>query len=260
MSKVYTENQKRVKELFCKERGAWKWNETWETILDLNEHILEAYSTLSSLPHKRGRISEKVIGMIYVAIDGACTHMHIPGMRNHMKHGLEALDITPEEFLEVLAISSLLGVATYTEGFPVLVEEFKKAGLAAGGELEEKQIALKDRFIAEHQYWNDNLELGLAIDPEMFECYADYLKAAFAKKALDPKTREIIFLACNAAPSAVNKADIGRHIRRALEVGVTKEEIVEVFAIVCCQGIHTITLGIPALNDAMGERRNCNGL
>jgi len=182
MSKVYTENQKRVKELFCKERGAWKWNETWETILDLNEHILEAYSTLSSLPHKRGRISEKVIGMIYVAIDGACTHMHIPGMRNHMKHGLEALDITPEEFLEVLAISSLLGVATYTEGFPVLVEEFKKAGLAAGGELEEKQIALKDRFIAEHQYWNDNLELGLAIDPEMFECYADYLKAAFAKK------------------------------------------------------------------------------
>lgn len=253
MAREYSENQKRVKEQFCRERGAWKWNETWETILGLNENILEAYSTLSSLPHKRGRISPKVIGMIYVAIDGACTHMHISGMRNHLKHGLEELDISPEEFLEVLGISSLLGTATYTEGFPVLAEEFKNAGLDITGELSPEQVALKERFLAENRYWNETLEMALFLDPEMLACYADYLKAVFSKNALDQKTREILFLACNAAPSAVNHVNMGRHIQRALQAGLTKEEILEVFAIVCCQGIHTITLGIPALNDAMRE-------
>ena len=56
---AYTDKQQRIKEQFCLERGKWKWNASWETILSLNEDLLSAYSKLSSVPHKKGVWTQK---------------------------------------------------------------------------------------------------------------------------------------------------------------------------------------------------------
>ena len=50
----YDEKQLRIQQQFYDDRGKWKWNDTWATILALNPDIMSAYSTMSSLAHKKG--------------------------------------------------------------------------------------------------------------------------------------------------------------------------------------------------------------
>ena len=184
----YTERQQQVKDAFIEARGAWKWNDTWETILELNPEILDAYSTLSGLPHRRSYLGKKTTGMILVAIDGACTHLHIPGMRNHLRHGLEDLGITPAEFLEAMAIATTLGVTTYTAGLPILTEELKKRGIDRGDmPLTAEQERQKQAFISQNGHWNDLLERCLRLDPEYLSCYGSYLSAISRGGALVKK-------------------------------------------------------------------------
>lgn len=251
MENNYTEKQKKARAQFEADRGKWKWSDTWETILQMNPDILEAYSILSSIPHKKGLLSPKVKEMIYVAIDGAITELYMPGLCSHLKHGLD-IGVTKEEFLEVLAITSTTGAATYTMGIPVLVEELKNNGIdIRAQELTGKQKALKDRFIEENGYWNDTLEDTVKLDEEMLESFMDYTQASLLGGVLDAKTREFIYIAANAAPTSLNREATAVHVRRALAAGATKEEIIEVFESIACLGIHTVTVGVPALNEAL---------
>ena len=251
---IYTDKQQRIKEQFCLERGKWKWNASWETILSLNEDLLSAYSKLSSVPHKKGALDAKTKELIYIAMDGAITHMYLPGMKRHMIYGIDDLGITPGEIMETLIIASTLGACAYTVGFPILMERLHAHGYAdASAELTEEQAALKEQFIALNHYWGETLESVLRHDGEIFEAYLDYMRASQAKTALEPKIRELLFVAVNAAPTTLNAAEIGRHIDLALAYGATKEELLEVFEVVCCLGIHTVLEGVPLLNEVLAR-------
>lgn len=255
MSANYTEKQIRIKEQFYADRGKWKWNDTWETILHLNEDILSAYSSLSSVPHKKGRIDPKTKGMIYVAIDNAITHYYTPGFMSHLRHGMNDLGITKEELMEVFVITSTIGTPTYTVGVPILVAKLKKFGIDIDAEeLTEEQKALKDRFVKVNGFWYYDMDNILKLDTEMFEGYMDYIEASASKGVLDAKTRELIYIAVNASPTALNTTAMEIHIEKALEIGVTKEEIIEVFELVACLGIHSVTVGIPAVNEVLNEQ------
>ena len=255
MEKKYTEKQKRIKEQFEKDRGKWKWNDTWETILALNPDVLAAYSKMSSVPHKNGYLSPQVKEMLYVAIDGAITELYQPGLLSHLQHGLD-IGVTPEQFLEVLAITSTTGAATYTMGIPILTEELRCAGTDIGQQpLTEHQKSLKQRYQEEYGYWNDVLENTLKLDETMMESFMDYVQAALSRHALEPKIREFIYIAANAAPTSLNVEATRVHIRRALEAGATKEELVEVLESIACLGIHTVTVGVPALNQTLSSQK-----
>lgn len=249
----YSEKQKRIREQFEADRGKWKWSETWETILALNPDVLSAYSRLSSVPHKKGYLDQKTKEMLYVAIDGAITELYLPGLESHLKHGLD-IGCTKEEMLEVLAITSTTGAATYSMGIPVLVEELKNAGVdIAAQALTGKQEAIKDRYIEENGYWDEMLENTLKLDEDMLESFMDYVKAALSGNHLDEKTREFVYIAANAAPTSLNKEATALHIRKAIKAGATKEELIEVFESIACLGIHTVTVGIPALNRVLAK-------
>lgn len=252
MEQNYTENQTRIKAQFCAERGAWKWNDTWETILELNEDILSAYSSLSSVAHKKGHLDQKTIGMIYVAIDASITHLYTPGLGSHLRHGVKDLGITKEEFLEVLAITSTVGASTYLAGIPALTGVLRRHGddISAQG-LTKAQQSLKEAFLAEQGFWNDEWDDILKLDEDMFACYLAYIGASLRKTVLSPKIRELIYIAVNAAPTTLNTERVERHMEKALAYGATKEELLEVLELVCCLGIHSVTVGLPLLNKAL---------
>lgn len=256
MENGYTEKMQQIKEQFYADRGKWKWNDTWETILHLNPDILSAYSTMSSVPHKKCYLDPKTKELIYCAIDNAITHYYTPGFMSHLRHGMHDLGATKEEMMEVFAITSTIGLPTYTVGIPMLVDALKEAGTDIDAqELNEKQQELKDRFVKENGYWREDLEQSLKLDPEMFEGFLDYVKAFEEHGVLDAKTKELVYIAVNASPTAVNKEAMQLHIKKALEVGVSKEEIIEVFELVACLGIHSVTVGIPAINEVMSEQK-----
>ena len=61
--------------------------------------------------------------------------------------------------------------------------------------------------------------------------------AASANGALDPQTRELVYIAVNASPTALNTFSMELHIKKALDFGVTVEQIMEVFELVACRAL-----------------------
>ena len=277
MEKNYTESQRLAKEQFCRERGKWKWNDTWETILCLNERVLGAYSDLSSVSHKKGYLDAKTKELIYLAMDASISHMYLPGLKRHMIHAIQDLGILPEEILETLLITSTCSAATYTVGFPILMRCLESSTgdtqdpahdtgvIADNGQTEDtawakdngghtngmtqEQAKLRERFEQLTDYWSKTAEEILFRDEDIFRAYVAYLDAALAEGILNPKLREFVYIAVHLSPVTLNTIEIERHILLALKYGATREELLEIFEVVCCLGIHTVLEGVPIIKE-----------
>ena len=71
---------------------------------------------------------------------------------------------------------------------------------------------------------------------------------------LDPKTVEFIAIAVDASCTHMYAPGVRRHVRKALELGATKEEITAVLQCVSVLGIHTMSLGAPILQEELAAR------
>ena len=69
MEKQWTPYQEAVKQHFIDARGAWKWSPMWDTILELDADIVDAYADYSSVAEKRQVLDIKMRKLICVAID-----------------------------------------------------------------------------------------------------------------------------------------------------------------------------------------------
>ena len=119
-------------------------------------------------------------------------------------------------------------------------------------ELSEKQKQLKEKFIAERGYWNEELWYHvLRLDEDFFEAYLNFSAVPWKKDVLPPKVKELIYIAIDAATTHLYEPGIRQHIGNALKYGATKEEIMEVFELVSVLGIHTCTMGVPILMEEL---------
>lgn len=85
--------------------------------------------------------------------------------------------------------------------------------------------------------------------------------AVVPHEVLDPKTIEFLSIAVNAACTHMYAPGVRRHIRRALDLGATPEEIVAVLQGVVTMGIHSMSLGAPILLEELerrGHRPRCD--
>ena len=81
--------------------------------------------------------------------------------------------------------------------------------------------------------------------------------APMASGVLDAKTWEFIAIAVDASCTHMYGPGVRRHIRQALALGATREEITAVLQAVSVLGIHTMSLGAPILLEELAahERR-----
>jgi alkylhydroperoxidase/carboxymuconolactone decarboxylase family protein YurZ len=121
-----TAQQESLKQEFVANRGYW--NPVWEQLLQNSPEFFDAYSRLSSVPWKYGTLPPRVRELIYIAIDAATTHLYLPGLRTHIRNAL-GHGATVSEIMEVLQLTSSIGVHTVTEGVPLLLEEARNAGV-----------------------------------------------------------------------------------------------------------------------------------
>lgn len=69
--------------------------------------------------------------------------------------------------------------------------------------------------------------------------------------ALDPKTYELIAIAVDASCTHLYAPGVRRHIRKALQLGVTPREILAVLQCVSVLGIHSMALGAAILQEEL---------
>lgn len=119
-------------------------------------------------------------------------------------------------------------------------------------QLNERQKQLKDKFIEERGYWSEELwgEV-LKLNTDFFEAYLNFSAVPWKTGTLPPKIKELIYIAIDASTTHLYEPGLRQHISNALRYGATKEEIMEVFALVSVLGIHTCTMGVPVLIDEL---------
>ena len=95
--------------------------------------------------------------------------------------------------------------------------------------------------------WNPNWDPFYELDPAWTEAFIAMGTKPMLSGVLDPKVIEFIAIAVDASCTHMYGPGVRRHIRKALELGATKQEITAVLQCVSVLGIHTMSLGAPIL-------------
>ncbi len=102
--------------------------------------------------------------------------------------------------------------------------------------------------------WNKAWDQAAALDAEWMEKFLDMGTLPMRKGVLDPKTYELIAIAVDASCTHMYAPGVRRHIAKALDLGVTPDEIMAVLECVAVLGIHSVALGTPMLVEEMTAR------
>ena len=111
---------------------------------------------------------------------------------------------------------------------------------------------LTDRQIASGD-WNPLWDTLREWDPAFVEAYLAMRDVPFSKGPLPDKTKELILIAVNAATTHLYAPGVRRHIRNALRLGATREEILQVVQITAVLGIHACNLAVPILAEELAQ-------
>jgi len=103
--------------------------------------------------------------------------------------------------------------------------------------------------------WNPNWDPFYELDPGWTEKFMSMGLSPMLAGALDAKTIEFIAIAVDASCTHMYGPGVRRHIRKALDLGATKEEIAAVLQLTSVLGIHTMSLGAPILLEELTARQ-----
>lgn len=227
------------------------WHPFHEGLLKLSPDFLAAYLDFQSAPWQSAKLAPKVREFIYIAVDGAVAHLYEVGVRRHIEQAL-LLGATVDEVLQVILLATAeAAYQTHTVAMPILMEELSAIGETTDG-LYEHDEQIKSRFMSIVGAWPDGADALMKIAPDFFDSFLRYRSIAWTAGPLAPKVREFIGLAVCASPAMLAEKGIREHIRRALQLDATKEEISDVLQLASAISIHTCTIGVPALVNAVG--------
>lgn len=120
--------------------------------------------------------------------------------------------------------------------------------------LTERQQEIKDEFIRVRATWGDTWEAILRLDPEFLRTYLEFAAVPWRKNHLDDKIKEFICIAVDANATHMYMPGVRQHIKAALEVGATPQEIMEVLELSATLGIHAMNIGVPILVEVLTEK------
>lgn len=246
-----TDEQQGIKDEFVRVRGTW--GEPWQHMLELDPAFVRAYLDFSAVPWRRehGALEPKIRELVYVAVDAAATHLYVPGIRQHIEAAL-AHGATAAEVMEVLELTSTLGIHACNIGVPLLVEVLEEEGVREGpAPLDERQERLKAEFTENRGYWHSFWDELLELDPDLFEAYVGFSSVPWRTGPLEPKVKELIYCAFDASATHLYVPGLKLHLRNAVRLGASVAEILEVFEIASVIGIHTATTAAPILAEAL---------
>ena len=103
------------------------WSEALAQLRAWEPAWAEACERMATNPWRSGVLPSKLVELIGVAVNVACTNLNPEGTRRHIRGALEA-GATQAEVLMVLRMASLLAIHSCSIGAPILLEEAKAAG------------------------------------------------------------------------------------------------------------------------------------
>ena len=246
-----SEEQQQIKDEFIRVRGTW--GEHWESMLQLDPAFLRAYLDFSAVPWRKNHLDDKTKEFMYIAVDAAATHLYVPGIRQHIQAALK-FGATAQEIMEVLELTSTLGIHAMNIGVPILVQVLEEKGLRTGpAPLNAYQEEVKAEFTKTRGYWHEFWDEMLELDPELFATYTEFSSIPWRSGTLSPKVKEFVYIAFDTAATHLYVKGLKLHIENAIGYGATPQEILEVMEIASVIGIHAATTAAPILMEELAK-------
>ncbi len=228
------------------ETGSWdaplaklrEWDPAWA----------EQCFKMTTNPWTNGILPRKTIELICIAVNAACTNLNQDGTRRHIRGALDA-GATREEILTVFKMASLLGIHTCSLGAPILLEEARAAGVEPRSNNKvPTPVCDKAREVGQ---WNPAWDPFFNLDPLWTEQFITTGLPIYTGVLIPPKLAELLSIALDASYTHMYAPGTRRHIKAALKLGATMEEIMEVLKLCVVQGVQGLNLGVPILAEEL---------
>lgn len=209
----------------------------------------EKYMRISTNPWTNGILPRKLIELICIALNSACTNLQPAATRRHIRAAFEA-GATRDEILTMLKCASLLAIHSCSLGAPMLLEEAKAAGVkpARYGKREPTPFCDKMRDIGQ---WNTAWDPFFELDPVWTDQFFATAIGVYQGGVMSAKDIELLSIAFDASYTHMYAPGTRRHIKGALQLGATMEEIMEVLKLCVVQGVEACNLGVPILAEEL---------
>ena len=161
---------------------------------------------------------------------------------------------TKDEIMEVLELTSTLGIHAMNIGVPILVQVLTEKGLRTGpAELTEYQQQVKADFTKARGYWHEFWDEMLELDPELFAAYTEFSSVPWRSGTLSPKVKEFVYIAFDTAATHLYVKGLKLHIENAIGYGATAQEILEIMEIASVLGMHATITAAPILAEELAR-------
>ncbi|WP_417264438.1 carboxymuconolactone decarboxylase family protein [Celeribacter sp.] len=230
------------------------WDEAQDALAELDAAFLDTWYRMAMVPERKNALGKKTRALVALAASMAATHLYAPGVRRQLAIALDA-GATVEEITEVLALTATLGIHACNIGVPILLEVLEETGARTGPKpLTAYQEKLKSDFTRDRGYWHEFWSGILELDPELFEGYLDFSAHPWRTGVLEPKVKEFIYCAFDAAATHLYVSGLKMHMKNALGYGATQDELMEVLEVVSLIGMHGAELAAPMLRAEIARR------
>ncbi|HEY6303554.1 MAG TPA: carboxymuconolactone decarboxylase family protein [Terriglobales bacterium] len=228
------------------------WDASVAKLRDWDPAWAEQCFRMTTNPWTNGILPLKTIELISIGVNAACTNLNQDGTRRHIRAALDA-GATREEILTVLKMAALLGIHTCSLGAPILLEEAKAAGVEPRPKDKvSTPVCDKAREIGQ---WNTAWDPFFNLDPLWTEQFIATGLPVYTGALIPPKLAELLSIALDASYTHMYAPGTRRHIKAALKLGATMEEIMEVMKLCVVAGVQAFNLGVPILDEEL-ERKS----
>ena len=195
-------------------------------------------------------LDPKLVALIRLNIDVTATHLYAPGVQRHLHAALDA-GATRAEIMAVLKLAAVIGIHALALGVPMLESELAKRGTA--DETAPKPVTPVTDAVHAKGMFNPLWETLSRWDPVWLERFLAMGLPLWTDGVLPPLWIEYLCISGDAAITHMYGHGTQRHIEAALQLGASREQVLDVLKIVSLQGIESMELALPMLDDAIGK-------
>jgi len=234
------------------QRAMGPWDAALNTLREWDPAWALGCVKMSTNPWATGILPRKLVELIGVAINAACTNLNPDGTRRHIRAALDA-GASRDEILMVLKMASLLSIHSCSLGAPLLLEETKSASTQSATRPVASPTPACDKM-RELGQWNEAWDPFFELDPVWTDQFMGTGIGVYASGALPAKEVELLSIAFDVSYTHMYAPGTRRHIKAALKLGATVDEIMEVLKLCVVQGVQACNLGVPILADELANQ------
>lgn len=237
---VRAHDRERIRAEFIAQRGYWR---PWvETLLESNPGFVEHYARYAGYPARTGPLSERMVELIYVALDSSGSHLFPSGLRTHMTRALQ-VGATRADVLDVLHLVAVQGVASVGQAAGIVSE------LTGVGEpVPDIDPALQQRIAQVGSAHGLDLQALARRDPGYVEVLLDFVTHGRPQEGgLSLAERCLVMAALQACFTAFNPDAFRAVARTALDHGVEAPALLQAVQLGAHLAVHGTALGADTL-------------